>query len=190
MHYVSILAFRLPVPVQYDWRIVLFSLAAAIVASAIALFVVSRREMGLIWSILGSIAVAAGIASMHYAGMAARRLSAMCSYSRPLVIFSVVLAIMLSFAALRLAFHFRANTGLWDAKKIAGAVIMGTAIAGTHYTSMAAASFQPSASHDDMSHAVSISSLSVIGICLVTFAVLGVVLVVNLQLSSLSNVRQ
>ena len=39
MHYVGMLAFRLPVAVEYDWPTVLVSLLAAILASATALFV-------------------------------------------------------------------------------------------------------------------------------------------------------
>src|SRR6266849_8156551 len=46
MHYIGMLAFRLPIPVQYDWPTVLLSLLAAILASAVALFVVSRHKMG------------------------------------------------------------------------------------------------------------------------------------------------
>src|SRR5690349_13241439 len=48
MHYIGMLAFRLPVPVQYDWPTVLLSLVAAILASAVALFVVSRHQMGVL----------------------------------------------------------------------------------------------------------------------------------------------
>src|SRR5712691_1572694 len=48
MHYIGMLAFRLPIPVQYDWPTVLLSLVAAIVASGIALFVVSRSRMGMV----------------------------------------------------------------------------------------------------------------------------------------------
>jgi len=46
MHYLGMLAFRLPVPVQYDWPTVLLSPLPAILASAVALFVVSRSTMG------------------------------------------------------------------------------------------------------------------------------------------------
>jgi two-component system sensor histidine kinase/response regulator len=46
MHYIGMLAFHLPIPVQYDWRIVLLSLLAAVAASGVALFVVSRETMG------------------------------------------------------------------------------------------------------------------------------------------------
>jgi two-component system sensor histidine kinase/response regulator len=55
MHYMGMLAFRLPVPVQYDWPTVLVSLLAAIFASAIALFVVSREKMGFVRAIIGSV---------------------------------------------------------------------------------------------------------------------------------------
>jgi two-component system sensor histidine kinase/response regulator len=40
------LAFILPIPVAYHWPTVLLSLLAAILASAIALYVVSRQKMG------------------------------------------------------------------------------------------------------------------------------------------------
>src|SRR5467141_3862348 len=43
MHYMGMEAFRLPVPVEYDWPTVLLSMVAAVSASAVALFVVSRK---------------------------------------------------------------------------------------------------------------------------------------------------
>ena len=46
MHYIGMLAFILPIPVAYHWPTVLLSLFAAILASAIALYVVSREKMG------------------------------------------------------------------------------------------------------------------------------------------------
>src|SRR5882672_4885425 len=107
MHYIGMLAFSLPIPVLYDWPTVLLSLLAAIFASAIALFVVSRQRMGLPAALVGSGVMGAGIATMHYTGMEAMRLSAMCHYSFPLVTLSVVLAIVISLVALWLTFHFR-----------------------------------------------------------------------------------
>ena len=46
MHYIGMLAFILPVPVAYHWPTVVMSLLAAIFASAVALYVVSRQKMG------------------------------------------------------------------------------------------------------------------------------------------------
>ena len=181
MHYIGMLAFRLPVPVQYDWPTVLLSLLAAVLASAVALFVVSRHQMGVIRASLGSILMGGGIAAMHYIGMAAMRLPAMCRYSPSLFILSIVLAIVISFVALWLTFYFRTETAAWSWRKAVSALVMGAAIPVMHYTGMAAATFTPStSSHQDLSHAVSVSSLSVVGITIVTLMVLGLVLLTSL----------
>jgi two-component system, sensor histidine kinase and response regulator len=181
MHYIGMLAFRLPIPVQYDWPTVLLSLVAAIVASGIALFVVSRHKMGVIRAVLGSVFMGNGIAIMHYTGMAAMRLAAMCSYSATLVTLSVILAIVISFVALWLTFYSREETTAWSWRKICCALVMGAAIPVMHYTGMAAASFTSSPSvHGNRSHAISVSSLSVAGVTVVTLTVLGIVLLTSL----------
>src|SRR6202140_3215248 len=110
MHYIGMLAFLLPVPVLYDWPTVLVSLLAAIFASAVALFVVSREKMGFTRAIVGSVFMGSAIAGMHYIGMAAMRLPAMCHFSSAIVVISVVLAIVISLVALWLTFHFREQT--------------------------------------------------------------------------------
>jgi len=53
MHYVGMLAFRLPVPVRYDWPTVAASLLAAIFASATALVAVSAPRMGILRTTIG-----------------------------------------------------------------------------------------------------------------------------------------
>jgi len=172
MHYIGMLAFSLPIPVLYDWPTVLLSLLAAIFASAIALFVVSRQRMGLPAALVGSGVMGAGIATMHYTGMEAMRLSAMCHYSFPLVTLSVVLAIVISLVALWLTFHFRNDLKARWLPKIASAMLMGAAIPVMHYTGMAAANFISTREAPDLSHAVSVSSLGVAGITIVTLMVL------------------
>jgi len=121
----------------------------------------------------------AGIASMHYIGMAAMRLPAICQFDSSLVVMSVVFAILISFAALWITFHFRdEKTGI-GREKLAGAVVMGAAIPVMHYTGMAAASFTPSGMPADLSRAVSISILGTAGIVAVTFVVLGLALLTS-----------
>src|SRR5712691_10271901 len=100
MHYIGMLAFSLPIPVLYDWPTVLLSLLAAVFTSAIALFVVSRQRMGWLAAAVGSVIMAAGIATMHYTSMAAMRRPAMCHYSSAVVTLSVVLEIVISLVAL------------------------------------------------------------------------------------------
>jgi PAS domain S-box-containing protein len=179
MHYMGMLAFILPIPVAYHWPTVLLSLFAAILASVIALYVVSRQKMDASRAVAGSVLMGAGIASMHYIGMAAMRLPAECRFNSFLVILSVVFAVLISFAALWITFHFRdEKTGI-GLEKLAGTVVMGAAIPVMHYTGMAAASFTSSAPPADLSHAVSISTLGTAGIAAVTFIVLGLALLTS-----------
>jgi two-component system sensor histidine kinase/response regulator len=179
MHYIGMLAFILPIPVAYHWPTVLLSLVAAILASVIALYVVSRQKMGVLQAVAGSVLMGAGIASMHYIGMAAMRLPAGCQFNSFLVVLSVVFAVLISLAALWIAFHFREEvTGIgWG--RLAGAVVMGAAIPVMHYTGMAAASFTPSGMPTNLSHAVSISTLGTAGIVAVTFIVLGLAILTS-----------
>src|SRR5246127_4728082 len=179
MHYIGMLAFILPIPVAYHWPTVLLSLFAAILVSVIALYMVSQQKMGVSQAVAGSALMGAGIAGMHYIGMAAMRLPALCRFNSFLVILSVVFAVLISLAALWIAFYFRdEKTGIgWE--KLAGAAVMGAGISVMHYTGMAAASFMPSGMPADLSHAVSISTLGTAGIAAVTFIVLGLALLTS-----------
>lgn len=181
MHYIGMLAFSLPVPVLYDWPTVLVSWLAAIFTSAIALFVVSRQKMGFMAAMVGSVIMGAGIATMHYTGMAAMRLAAMCHYSPALVSLSVVFAIVISLVALWLTFRLRNDMKVRWLPKIVSALLMGAAIPVMHYTGMAAASFTLTGETPNLSHAVSVSSLGVTGITIVTFMVLGLAVMTSIM---------
>src|SRR6266404_7557073 len=174
MHYIGMLAFSLPVPVLYDWPTVLLSLLAAVFAAAVALFIVSRQKMGWLRALTGSAIMGSGIATMHYTGMAAMRLPAMCSYNPLLLTLSFVFAIAISLVALWLTFRFREDRKATGWRKAANSIVMGVAIPVMHYTGMAAARFTPSAVIPDTSHAVSTSTLSIAGVSAVTLLVLGV----------------
>jgi two-component system sensor histidine kinase/response regulator len=110
MHFKGMLAFRLPVPVEYHWPTVLVSLVVAILASAVALYVASRRKMGFAEAITGSVIMSVAIAGMHFIGMAAMRLPAIVRYSPVLLTFSILLAILFSLLALLMAFDLRVET--------------------------------------------------------------------------------
>src|SRR5258705_10498152 len=105
MHYIGMLAFILPIPVAYHWPTVLLSLFAAILASVIALSVVSRQKMDSLRALAGSVLMGAGIAGMHYIGMDAMRLPAMCQFDSFLVILSVVFALLISLPAPWITFN-------------------------------------------------------------------------------------
>jgi NO-binding membrane sensor protein with MHYT domain/signal transduction histidine kinase len=174
MHYIGMLAFMMPFPVAYHWPTVLLSLFAAILASVIALYVVSGQRMGAFRALAGSLLMGAGIAGMHYIGMAAMRIPAETRFNPFLVVLSVVFAVLVSLAALWFAFHFREEKTGIDWEKITGAAVMGAAIPVMHYTGMAAATFTPTGIPADLSHAVSVSTLGTAGIAAVAFIVPGV----------------
>ena len=171
MHFKGMLALRLPVPVEYHWPTVLASLLVAILASGVALYVASCREMGLVAALTGSMFMATGIAGMHYIGMAAMRLPAITQYSPLLVTCSILLAILFSLIALLMAFDLREETRWTVPRRLGSATVMGVAVSAMHYTGMAAASFIP-ASPGDLSHAVTISPLANNGIAIVTLIVI------------------
>ncbi|HEY1805957.1 MAG TPA: MHYT domain-containing protein [Terracidiphilus sp.] len=174
MHYIGMEAFHLPVPVMYDWPTVLASLIAAILASGVALYTVSRKTMSRMSRFMGGVFMGVGIAAMHYTGMEAMRLPAMCMYSPRLVTLSVVLAIAISCIALQMTFDLREHASPWSVRKFGSAVIMGLAIPVMHYVGMAAAGFMPlTTMNASLAHAVSVSSLNIAGIAIVTALVLG-----------------
>ncbi len=172
MHYVGMLALTMPMPVYYHLPTVVLSLLAAIVASAVALFVVGQSQMSLRQEIAGSVVMGGGIAAMHYIGMAAMRCSAVTVYDRRIVALSILLAVGISWVALRLAFRLRDEQRV-SQRKIVSALIMGSAILLMHYTGMWAATFYPSGRAFNVAHAIDISAIGIAAVSTITFLVLG-----------------
>ncbi len=145
MHFVGMLALHLPVPVAYDPGLTALSVLPAILASAIALHTLGRRGDAARARLIASLLMGLGIVAMHYSGMHAMRMAPPIVYDPWLFALSVVIAVAASWAALALVFQERAQAGMSLARRLASAVVMGLAIAGMHYTGMAAANFAPDA---------------------------------------------
>ncbi len=148
MHFVSMLALKLPVLVWYDALLIVASVGAAIVGCAIAFIIFNRAKVNG-WVLgLASVFMGLAIAGMHYTGMAGMRMSANVVYDPLLVAASVGVAITVSFAALALTRNLIENglePGTW-LKKAGASLLLGLAVAGMHYTGMAAAHFTPGVS--------------------------------------------
>ena len=141
-HFVGMLAFRMPMPVSYDSALTLLSILIAIAASGLALSLVSRPSTVLLpW--FSGILMGLGIAAMHYIGMAAMRMPAYIEYDMGLVLLSILIAVTVAIVALSLASRSQGKSAIGDSNgyKLAAAVTMGLAIAGMHYTGMAAVTF-------------------------------------------------
>lgn len=144
MHFVGMLAFHLPVPIAYDLWLTLLSMLIAIFVSGIALLILRRPLLGTRNLTIGATLMGIGISAMHYTGMAAMQMSPPIRYDAPLFVLSVMIAIGASLVAIWIAFHLRKkHSRLAVLARLGSAGVMGAAIAGMHYTGMAAAQFAP-----------------------------------------------
>src|SRR5690348_1235388 len=128
----------------YNPWLVTLSVIVAILVSYTALRLTERvagaeRRAGLLWLLGGATSMGTGICGMHYTGMAAIQIMPDITYSPLLVGASVAIAITASFVALWLFFRLRSGESrLMKLARAGAAVVMGLAIAGMHYTAMAA----------------------------------------------------
>ena len=177
MHFIGMLAFRLPIELGYDLPITFLSLLIAMLSSGFALWMVSQPQLPYSRLAVGALIMGAGIAAMHYTGMAAMRMEPGIVYDPALFTASLFIAVGASAAALLIAFRLRRHTPYVRLARGGAAVIMGIAIVGMHYTGMAAASFpegsfcgasQSGLTGDGLDYLVLITSLAVLGITLLT----------------------
>jgi len=143
MHFVGMLALQLPVLVWYDALLTFASVVAAVVGCVIA-FIIFNRATASGWRLaFASVFMGAAIAGMHYTGMAGMRMSGHVIYDPLIVAASVGVAIAVSFAALALTRNLLKPGSEPGAplKKTGASLLMCSAVAGMHYTGMAAAQF-------------------------------------------------
>lgn len=143
MHFVGMLAFQLCGGADYDPLMTLFSMLPSVLASAVALSLLSEKNVTPSRMLAGGVLIGLGIGTMHYTGMAAMRVAATLAYDPVLFVLSVLVAVVLSVLALWIRFGLMRY---WPSLSptlalLAGGTVQGLAIAGMHYTGMAAAVF-------------------------------------------------
>jgi PAS domain S-box-containing protein len=140
MHFVGMLAFSLPLPMTHDAGLTALSLVVAVLFTGLGFVVVLWQGARGRALALGGLLMGCGIAAMHYTGMAAIRVPASLRYDPLLVAASVLIAVGAATAAIWLA-----RQDATTRRRLGAAAIMGLAIAGMHYTAMAAAAWFPAA---------------------------------------------
>jgi diguanylate cyclase (GGDEF)-like protein len=177
MHFIGMLAFSLPIELSYDLPITLLSLLIGILSSGFALWLVSQPRLPVGQLAFGSLIMGAGIAGMHYTGMAALKMEPGLGYDPMLFAGSLIIAVGASAAALYIAFRLRHSMPNVRLARGGAAVVMGIAIVGMHYTGMAAAMFAEGSfcgalggglSGKGLDYLVLITSLAVLGVTLLT----------------------
>lgn len=177
MHFIGMLAFKLPIDLGYDGTITLLSLLIGVLSSGFALWLVSQPQLPAWQLAFGALVMGAGISAMHYTGMAAMRMQPGIDYDPTLFGTSLMIAVGASGAALWIAFRLRQHTPYVRLIRGGAAVIMGIAIVGMHYTGMAAARFADGSfcgavvnglSGKGLDNLVLVTTLAVLSIALLT----------------------
>ena len=127
-HFIAMLAYEPEIRVGYDVFLTVLSLIVAIVVTAVGIGVALsnafRRS-----AVLGGAIVGAGVAAMHYTGMSALELPGYVTWSRNLVLASIVFGVVLGSAALAVAKRHNDIKGTFLA-----AVLLTLAIVSLHFT--------------------------------------------------------
>lgn len=131
MHFIAMLAMRLPIPISYDPLLTLASALISVLVVGLAFlslhFGVRTKKTILIAGILTGF----GIALMHYLGMSAISGNVIMSYSPYGIALAVGVGVVASIAALELAYGDRSLLSIAIAS-----VVLGLAISAMHHTAM------------------------------------------------------
>jgi NO-binding membrane sensor protein with MHYT domain len=170
MHFIAMLAVKLPVPINYDFIETMTSLYIAMIGTGLGLWIVAKRKLGLLNIPAAGVLMGGAIAGMHYMGMNAMR-GCGIGYSMPGVYASIAVAIIASAVALWFALRKRGAS-----ETLVGGLLLGLTIPSMHYIGMGATSFgYVSVDPDSVAPMLSQQHLALI-IALATFVICGIFL--------------
>jgi len=181
MHFVGMLAARMPFPVDYLVLPTLLSFLVCVVVVGAAVYAASSGPFTMLRLTLSACLMGGGIFAMHYIGMSALSTSAHMIHDRYYVAASMAIAIAASGLALWLATGRRGRPPL-----ILSAIVLGVAVSGMHYTAMAGLTLLPYPGAGAGAPALSTGLLAII-VAIVAFCVSGIfLLILSLQAEALA----
>ncbi|CAB3702084.1 MHYT domain-containing protein [Achromobacter piechaudii] len=133
MHFIGMQAQNLPFDVGYQVGLTALSFIVAAGFSGWAFWYVGRERFTFSRCLIGGMAAGLGVAAMHYLGMGAMRMPAVLLWNLPIVVLSVLIAVIAASAALWLAFNTQN-----EFQRGGAAILMAIAVCGMHYTGAAA----------------------------------------------------
>ncbi len=170
MHFVGMLAARLPFPVDYLVFQTLLSFLVCVIVVGVAVFAMSAGPLTLMRLTLSAALMGTGIFSMHYVGMTALHASAHMTHAAAYVAASLIIAIAASELALWLATGQSGRPPM-----ILSAVAFGVAVSGMHYTAMAGMTLFPHSLPLSGAPALSTDLLAIV-VAIVAFCISGIFL--------------
>jgi diguanylate cyclase len=168
MHFVGMLAARLPFPVDYLVFPTLLSFLVCVLVVGVAVFAVSSGGKGRLAA--SAVFMGSGIATMHYIGMSALHASAHMEHD----LFHVVASVAVGIAASGLAVWLAGGRG-GRPPLFLSATALGLAITGMHYTAMAGLTLMPFETSAPGAPALSTDLLAIV-VAIVAFLVSGIFL--------------
>jgi len=183
MHFIGMLALELCTSISYQVDLTIISMLPAIIASWVALSLITRDDLHMKQLIIGGVLVGAGIGTMHYVGMAAMEMAPLLRYDLVMFCVSILVAVVLAILSLWVRFGLNkiGNIRFSDnMKTLISSCVMGSAISGMHYTGMAAARFVMPPGIEVSQQTNDISFYLALGITCITFFIIGLVVAVNL----------
>jgi NO-binding membrane sensor protein with MHYT domain len=179
MHFVGMLAVRLPFQVDYLVLPTLLSFLVCAIVVGGAVYATSSGPLTLLRLTLSSCLMGGGIFAMHYLGMSALDASTHMIHNPIYVAASMAIAIAASGLALWL------TTGqAWRAPLILSAAAFGMAISGMHYTAMTGVTLYPFVTAASAAPALSTDLLAIV-VAVVAFCVSGIFFLLLLPDSAL-----
>jgi NO-binding membrane sensor protein with MHYT domain len=174
MHFVGMLAARMPFQVDYLVFPTLLSFLVCVIVVGAAVYATSSGPQTLLRLTLSACLMGGGIFTMHYIGMSALSASAYMVHDRYFVAASMAIAIAASGLALWLATGRGGRPPL-----ILSTVAFGIAVSGMHYTAMEGLSLLPFASASASASAPALSTdLLAIIVAVVAFCLSGIFLLI------------
>ena len=170
MHFVAMLAVRLPFAIDYLVFPTLLSFLVCVIVVGVGVFAASAGPLTAVRLAASAIFMGGGTSAMHYIGMTALHASAHISHAPMLVVASVAVAIAASGLALWLAGGRGRHPPL-----LVSASALGMAIAGMHYTAMAGVTVVPFEQRPGGAPVLSTDLLAIV-VAVVAFIVSGIFL--------------
>ena len=161
-HFVAMLAYEPGVSTNYGLVLTALSLAAAMILTSGG-FGVAVNNSGRWRAAAGGGIIGAGIASMHYIGMWALEVPGRVTWSPGLVLISIVLGMVLGYAALAVALGRKDKRGTF-----AAALLLTLAIVSHHFTAMGAVQIvpDPTLANDTLSLSPNFLAVAIAGVAL------------------------
>ena len=140
MHFVAMLAMRMPLPINYDALDTLGSALIAILMSGVAFLILHYSGRGWAHITIAGVILGNGIVAMHYVGMSGMR-GCLPIFSPAGVALAIAGATAMGIVALGISYRRRSTVRIF-----AGAVSFGLSVVLVHFVAMGWTSFEEAAS--------------------------------------------